>query len=222
MDYIKNDAVGWGLLFLALALFSFAVRFHKITLIEEGESIAPKWFRPVCFAGVTVSLVLLLSQLSILGRFLVHVIFGIRQNPANLAAVLLILLAAALAYLVPRRLGVLLREKLLAPAAAAFFDRDEVVQKLLRDAENGASELRIYQNRLEGLRSFSFDIDGYNHPSYSAAGCKEMAAYISRRFPDRFTVKICMGSAGEGSQSGVNVVNNGPRYRFSHIVMKRK
>lgn len=222
MDYIKNDAAGWGLLFLALALFSFAVRFHKITLIEEGENISPKWFRPFCFLGVAVSLALLFSQLSVPGRFLVHVIFGVRKNPANLAAVLSVMLMAALVYLSVGRLGVLLREKLLAPAAAAFFDRDEVVQKLLGDAENGAAELRIYQNRLEGLRSFSFDIDGYNHPSYSAAGCKEMAAYISRRFPNRFTVKICMGSAGEGSRSGVNVVNNGPRYRFSHVVMTRK
>lgn len=222
MEYIKNDAAGWTLLLLALGMLSFTVRFHKVTLIEDGENVSPKWFRPFGFLGAALSLALLLSQLSVLGRFLVHVVFRIRQAPANLAAALLVLLIAALVFLASGRLGILLRERLLAPSADAFFDRDEVVQKLLRDVENGAAELRIYQNRLEGLRSFPFDIDGYNHPAYSASGCKEMAAYISRRFPDRFTVRICMGSAGEGSQSGVNVVNNGPRYRFSHIVMKRK
>ncbi len=222
MNFVAQHLLEFILVCSAAGGFAFVTCFHKITIIESGRSIAPKWFSPIFWIGAVAFLILFITQIPFLGRFLVQVVFGIRQNTANLAATLLLLLCICLSYGLLHVLGTAIREKILAPAAAAYFDNDEVTQKLIRDIENGAGEVRIYQNRLEGLRSFRFDVDGYNRPAFSVHGCREMSYYLERRFPNTFTTQVCQDSDGVGTASGVNVTNNGPRYRFSHIAMRRK
>lgn len=222
MSFVLNDAPGWCLIFLAVFCFSFSLRFHKATVEEAGTVLSPGWFRPVISIGVLVSIALFLSQIPVLGRFLVNVVFAIKRDVSNVAVVLGVVLVGGVCFLLAAFLGKLLRRRILFPRVLPVFDNDVVVQKLLQDIENGATELSIYQTRLEGLRSFRFDIDGYNRPALSVQGCKLLAEYIAARYPDTFTITCCQGYAGEGSGSGVNVVNNGARYRFSHMHLQRR
>lgn len=222
MTFVSQHLLEFILVCAAVGGFAFVTCFHKIPIIESGQTITPKWFSPIFWIGAIGFLILFITQIPFLGRFLVQVIFGIRQNTNNLAATLLLLLCICLSYGLCHVLGTTVREKIIAPAATAFFDEDDVVQKLIRDIENGTKEVRIYQTRLEGLRSFRFDVDGYNRPAFSVHGCKEMAYYLNRRFPGTFNIQVCQDSDGVGTTSGVNVTNNGPRYRFSHIAMTRK
>ena len=222
MEYWSSRLFPLGLLWLSLAVLSFSFRFRKVRVIEEGENLSPRYFPWLRAIGLLFGAGLFLSEFSVFGGFLVTVCFGIFKSADKMLGAVVFFAGAVFSWSMAGRLGAGLRRRLTRAKTDAVFSADPVIRLLLKDVENGADTVLLFRDRLEGIRSFSFDVDGYNHAAFSAIGCKELALFINGKAGGAYRILIMNGYAGEGSGSLLNKTQNGARYRFSHIRMERK
>ncbi len=218
MEYLMNRPISSLLILLGFGLISLGIRFRKVCLIEEGENVSPAYFTTLRFGICFVGAILIGVNFNTFGGFLIQVMFGMFRTTDRLLGTIIYLAAIGLVWYWVGQIGIVLRRKKTDGRVDAFFDRDEVVAKLLRDVENGAKTVLLFKNRMEGIRSFSFDVDGYNHALFSAIGCKELARYIVRKSGVNYSIQICSGYAGEGGGSS----SASGFFSFSHINMERQ
>ena len=224
MQVLKDNLLGLIMALVAIAVFSSAIQFRQYRIMMAGESISPKWFKLVKWAGILAGIVLFLVYIN---SFWNWVTLDALRVLKERDAVLGTLIYAILIVLASVGVGTLVRkipERWWKADSAKMFDKDDVCQYLLKDAEAGAKEILIFRDRLEGRRGYSFDVDGYNHAAFSADGCKMLAAYIMDRVPGAYNVEECHEAQGKGGapQSSSSGALSDNSYRFSHMRLTKK
>ncbi len=220
MSYLTSHWVGMLLLFVAAVVLAFTFQFRQCRIERDGESASPGWYRIILIGGLIVTIALVFANLGTLVGYLSNFLLLTGDAVAGTLAYAVLIAAAfvgaskASAYLAS--LGQ--REEV-----DKKFDNDQVVQYLLKDADAGAKEILIFRDRLEGRRSYTFDVDGYNHAAFSEYGCKELAGYIMRHTETKYTKTICRGLAGpQGPRVNNNSAGEGAQYKFSHVLLTKK
>lgn len=223
MDVLKQNLVGLILVLIAVAIFVAALQFRKYTLMVAGESISPKWFGTVRLVGIIAAVVLFLVNVSAFGNWVSTDLLRVaKEKDALIGAVVyavLLLLVIELTLTLTKKIP----QKWWKEASAKVFDEDKVCQYLLADAQNGAKEILIFRDRLEGRRGYSFDVDGYNHAQFSADGCKMLAAYIVDRVPG-YESEECNNAQGKGGApvtNGTGALTTNTNH-FSHMKLTKK
>jgi len=206
------------LIFAAAVILAFTFPFRQCRIERDGDSVSPGWYRLVQYTGLLVTVVLVLTQMGTIVGFLSNLL---SFTPNALAGSLGYALVLCVAFYYTHQLGLYTASLGQRKQVNQVFDKDSVVQSLVKDAEAGANEILIFRDRLEGRRSYTFDVDGYNHPSYSEYGCKELAGYVMRHTSTKYTKKVCHGLAGPQGPRISNTSGEGAQYRFSHVELKK-
>ncbi len=223
MDVLKQNLVGLILVLIAVAIFVAALQFRKYTLMVAGESISPKWFGTVRLVGIIAAVVLFLVNVSAFGNWVSTDLLRVAKEKDALIGTLVYAVLLLLVIEVTITLTKKIPQKWWKEASAKVFDEDKVCQYLLTDAQNGAKEILIFRDRLEGRRGYSFDVDGYNHAQFSADGCKMLAAYIVDRVPG-YEPEECNNEQGKGGApvtNGTGALTTNTNH-FSHMKLTKK
>lgn len=223
MDVLKQNLVGLILVLIAVAIFVAALQFRKYTLMVAGESISPKWFGTVRLVGIIAAVVLFLVNVSAFGNWVSTDLLRVAKEKDALIGTLVYAVLLLLVIEVTITLTKKIPQKWWKEASAKVFDEDKVCQYLLADAQNGAKEILIFRDRLEGRRGYSFDVDGYNHAQFSADGCKMLAAYIVDRVPG-YEPEECNNEQGKGGApvtNGTGALTTNTNH-FSHMKLTKK
>ena len=220
MDYLMREWSGMLMLFIGAVVLAFTFQFRQCRLERDGESASPGWYRIIQIGGLIVSIVLIVANLGRLVGFLSN--FLTLQGNA-IAGTLAYAFVTAAAFVGAARLGANLASLGQRTEVDKKFDNDQVVQYLVKDADAGAKEILIFRDRLEGRRSYTFDVDGYNHAAFSEYGCKELAGYVMRHTETKYKKTICRGLAGpSGPHINSNSAGEGAQYKFSHVLLTKQ
>ena len=219
MQYIQQNMTGMILLFAAAVVLAFTFQFRQCRIERDGKSASPWWYRIIQIGGMIVTAVLLLAEISVFVGFLSN---ALSFTGDALAGTLAFGILVAAAFVGAAKLGAYLASLGQRKEVNRKFDADPVVQYLVKDADAGAKEILIFRDRLEGRRSYTFDVDGYNHAAFSEYGCRELAAYILRNTETKYKAIVCRGLAGpQGPRVNNNSAGEGAQYRFSHILLTK-
>lgn len=217
MDVLRDNAVAMILILVAVAVFVVAIQFRKFRPMMAGESISPKWFGLVRWIGIIGAVVLLLSQGSSFAKFMSTDVLRVSQDTDALMGTVVYAVLVVVVIAVTSAFAKKIPEKWWIETTTKMFDEDKVCQYLLKDAEAGAKEILLFRDRLEGRRSYSFDVDAYDRASFSADGCRMLAKYIDKHYPNVYEIEECHSAPGQGS-GALNV----EQARFSHMKLTRK
>ena len=219
MEFLKNNLTGMCLLFVAAIVLAFAFQFRQCRIERDGKSVSPWWYRIIQIGGIIVALVLLFMNLSPFVGFFSNFL---KLTGDAVIGTLAYGVAITLAFVGAAELGAYLASLGQRKEVDKKFDADEVVQYLVKDADAGAKEILIFRDRLEGRRSYTFDVDGYTHAAFSEYGCKELAGYVIRHTQTKYTATVCRGLAGpSGPHINSNSASEGAQYKFSHVLLKK-
>ena len=220
MEYLLNHWQAMLMIFVAAVLLAFTFQFRQCRIERDGESASPGWYRIIQIGGLLVTIALVLFNIGDLVGFLSNFLkFSADALIGTLAYGVLIVVA----FVGAAQLGAHLASLGQRTEVEKKFDADPVVQSLVKDADAGAKEILIFRDRLEGRRSYTFDVDGYNHAAFSEYGCKELAGYVMRHTETKYTKTICRGLAGpSGPHINSNSASEGAQYKFSHVLLKKK
>ena len=220
MNYLTTHWLGMLLIFLAAVILAFTFQFRQCRIERDGESVSPGWYRIIFIGGMIATVALVFTRFSdLIGLLSVFFRFTADGVAGTVAYAIVISVAFVAAYKVGGYLASLGQRT----AVDKKFDADEVVQSLVKDADAGAKEILIFRDRLEGRRSYTFDVDGYNHAAFSEYGCKELAGYVMRHTETKYVKTICHGLAGpQGPHINSNSAGEGAQYKFSHVLLTKK
>lgn len=220
MSYLTGHLAEMAMIFAAAVVLAFTFQFRQCRIERDGESASPGWYRIIQIGGMVITVVLVVMNLSTLVGFLSNFL---QLTGDSVAGTLAYLVLICVAFLYAAKLGAYLASLGQRTEVDKKFDADQVVQYLLKDADAGAKEILIFRDRLEGRRSYTFDVDGYNHAAFSEYGCKELAGYILRHTETKYTKTICRGLAGpSGPHINSNSAGEGAQYKFSHVLLQKK
>ena len=220
MTYLSQHWTGMLLIFVAAVVLAFTFQFRQCRIERDGESASPGWYRIIQYGGLLVTIVLIFTQLSTFVGFLSNFL---NLTGDAVAGTLAYAIVIAVAFVYMAELGAYLASLGQRTEVDKKFDADQVVQYLLKDADAGAKEILIFRDRLEGRRSYTFAVDGYNHAAFSEYGCKELAGYVMRHTETKYEKIICRGLAGpSGPHINSNSAGEGAQYKFSHVMLKKK
>ena len=220
MTYLSEHWMGMLLVFVAAVVLAFTFQFRQCRIERDGESASPGWYRIIQYGGLLATIVLVFTQLSTIVGFLSNFLTLTGDAVAGTLAYGIVI---AVAFVYMAKLGAYLASLGQRTEVDRKFDEDKVVQYLVKDADAGAKEILIFRDRLEGRRSYTFDVDGYNHAAFSEYGCKELAGYVMRHTETKYTKTICRGLAGpSGPHINNNSAGEGAQYKFSHMLLKKK
>lgn len=209
----------WLILALGWFLFAFLIPFKSFSIIEGGKEITPPVFRFLRWGAVVFLVGLLIWGMGTVSSFLVQVTLRSMQDMSNLVATAAVVLAGVSLFFLGKALGAMVAQNVLSKRLITYFQQDELAGRLLEDINRGVFEVRIYPMRLEGLRSFLLDIDGLNKPAYSIWGCRQLAWYLKKTSGVDYTIQDCYADDGLQARGNVSVIQNGRRFRFSHVSM---
>ena len=219
MEYLKANSAEMLMLFAAAVILAFTFQFRQCRIERDGKSVSPWWYRIIQFGGLAAALVLLFLNLSAFVGFFSNFL---KLTGDAIAGSLAYGVVVVFAFLYAAKLGGYLASLGQRREVDKKFDADEVVQYLVKDAKAGAKEILIFRDRLEGRRSYTFDVDGYNHAAFSEYGCKELAGYVMRHTETKYTKTVCHGLAGpSGPHINSNSASEGAQYKFSHVLLKK-
>ncbi|MBO4627947.1 MAG: hypothetical protein J5645_08215 [Lachnospiraceae bacterium] len=219
MEYLKANSAGMVMLFVAAIVLAFTFQFRQCRIERDGKSVSPWWYRIIQLGGLAVALVLLFMNLSTFVGFFSNFL---KLTGDAIAGTLAYGVVVVFAFIYAAKLGAYLASLGQRTEVDKKFDADEVVQYLVKDANAGAKEILIFRDRLEGRRSYTFDVDGYNHAAFSEYGCKELAGYVMRHTETKYTKTVCHGLAGpSGPHINSNSASEGAQYKFSHMLLKK-
>lgn len=219
MDYLMSHKTGMILLFVAAVVLAFTFQFRQCRIERDGKSVSPWWYRIIQLGGLAAFIILLIANIGTLVGYLSN--FLNLTGDAVIGTVAYAVVIAA-AFVGAAKLGAYLASLGQRTEVDAKFDADEVVQYLVKDANAGAKEILIFRDRCEGRRSYTFDVDGYNHAAFSEYGCKELAGYIQRHTETKYEKTVCRGLAGpQGPRINNNSAGEGAQYKFSHMLLKK-
>ena len=219
MEYLKANSAGMVMLFVAAIVLAFTFQFRQCRIERDGKSVSPWWYRIIQLGGLAVALVLLFMNLSTFVGFFSNFL---KLTGDAIAGTLAYGVVIVFAFIYAAKLGAYLASLGQRTEVDKKFDADEVVQYLVKDANAGAKEILIFRDRLEGRRSYTFDVDGYNHAAFSEYGCKELAGYVMRHTETKYTKTVCHGLAGpSGPHINSNSASEGAQYKFSHMLLKK-
>lgn len=219
MDFLGQNFLSMGLILLGLMLIMFSIQFRQYRLVAGDKTVSPKWFKIVRWGGIIAGIALVMIKVDVvIGYF-----SCLMQLTANsVSGWLCFAVVALVACWGMLKVGEAVTSRCIRDAVEEQFQKDDVCQMLLKDADAGAPEILIFRTRLEGRRGYSFDVDGFNHAAFSETGCKELAGYIMRHTSNRYTKKICNGLAGpQGPNLNSNSANDGAQYKFSHVMLTK-
>ncbi len=219
MDFLSHNLLSMSIILLGLLVIMFALQFRQYRLVSGDKPVSPKWFKLVHWGGIIVGIVLVMINVdAVIGYF-----SCLMQLTANsVSGWLCFAVVALVACWGMMKVGELVASYCMREAVEEQFQKDDVCQMLLKDADAGAPEILIFRTRLEGRRGYSFDVDGFNHAAFSETGCKELAGYIMRHTSNRYAKKICNGLAGpQGPSLNNNSANDGAQYKFSHVMLTK-
>ena len=219
MSYLRDHWTGMVLLFVAAVVLAFSFQFRQCRIERDGESASPGWYRIIQYGGMLATIILVFANISTLVGYLSNFL---KLTGDAVAGTLAYAIVIAAAFVYAAKLGAYLASLGQRTEVDKKFDNDKVVQYLVKDAEAGAKEILIFRDRLEGRRSYTFDVDGYNHAAFSENGCKELAGYVMRHTENKYTKTICRGLAGpSGPHINSNSAGEGAQYKFSHVLLKK-
>ena len=221
MSYLRDHWTGMVLLFVAAVVLAFSFQFRQCRIERDGESASPGWYRIIQYGGMLATIILVFANISTLVGYLSNFL---KLTGDAVAGTLAYAIVIAVAFVYAAKLGAYLASLGQRTEVDKKFDNDKVVQYLVKDAEAGAKEILIFRDRLEGRRSYTFDVDGYNHAAFSADGCKMLAAYIDSHVPGAYTIEACHEAQGKGGapQSTSSGALSDNSYRFSHMKLTKK
>ncbi|MBR4813716.1 MAG: hypothetical protein IKZ69_07395 [Lachnospiraceae bacterium] len=219
MSYLRDHWTGMVLLFVAAVVLAFTFQFRQCRIERDGESASPGWYRIIQYGGMLATIILVFANISTLVGYLSNFL---KLTGDAVAGTLAYAIVIAVAFVYAAKFGAYLASLGQRTEVDKKFDNDKVVQYLVKDAEAGAKEILIFRDRLEGRRSYTFDVDGYNHAAFSEYGCKELAGYVMRHTENKYTKTICRGLAGpSGPHINSNSAGEGAQYKFSHVLLKK-
>ena len=219
MSCLRDHWTGMVLLFVAAVVLAFTFQFRQCRIERDGESASPGWYRIIQYGGMLATIILVFANISTLVGYLSNFL---KLTGDAVAGTLAYAIVIAVAFVYAAKLGAYLASLGQRTEVDKKFDNDKVVQYLVKDAEAGAKEILIFRDRLEGRRSYTFDVDGYNHAAFSEYGCKELAGYVMRHTENKYTKTICRGLAGpSGPHINSNSAGEGAQYKFSHVLLKK-
>lgn len=219
MSYLRDHWTGMVLLFVAAVVLAFSFQFRQCRIERDGESASPGWYRIIQYGGMLAAIILVFANISTLVGYLSNFL---KLTGDAVAGTLAYAIVIAVAFVYAAKIGAYLASLGQRTEVDKKFDNDKVVQYLVKDAEAGAKEILIFRDRLEGRRSYTFDVDGYNHAAFSEYGCKELAGYVMRHTENKYTKTICRGLAGpSGPHINSNSAGEGAQYKFSHVLLKK-
>ncbi|MBQ6659930.1 MAG: hypothetical protein IJM57_00700 [Lachnospiraceae bacterium] len=220
MDYLQSHWSAMLMLFIGAVLLAFSFQFRQCRIERDGKSASPGWYRIIQIGGMAVAIILIIVHIGELVGFLSNFLKFTGDAVAGTAAYGVV---AVVAFIYAAKGGAALASLGQRKEVDKQFDADQVVQYLLKDADAGAKEILIFRDRLEGRRSYTFDVDGYNHAAFSEYGCKELAGYIIRHTDTKYKKTVCRGLAGpSGPHINSNSASEGAQYRFSHMLLQKK
>ncbi len=203
-----------------IVLFAFGLQFHQYRLIKDGKAVNPWWYRVIFLLGVVGGAVMVIIEFQ---RTMDLLSALLKNNGNDRVKSIAYIVCAVIAFVVCFKIGGYLASLGIRKKVDASFDADDLCQNILKDANAGADEILLFCDRFEGRRSYSFDVDGYNHAAFSETGCKEFASYIQRKSETKYEKTINRGIAGpSGPRLNSNSANDGTHYKFSHISLKKK
>ena len=160
MSYLRDHWTGMVLLFVAAVVLAFSFQFRQCRIERDGESASPGWYRIIQYGGMLATIILVFANISTLVGYLSNFL---KLTGDAVAGTLAYAIVIAVAFVYAAKLGAYLASLGQRTEVDKKFDNDKVVQYLVKDAEAGAKEILIFRDRLEGRRSYTFDVDGYNY-----------------------------------------------------------
>ncbi len=219
MEVLLAQVGQW--LFLALCCFviAFLMQFHHYPIIEGGKDITPSWFRFLRIGSFVLIAVAVITSLGAVSSFFVQVTLRTTQDISNGIVTVAVIAVGVGLFFLGKFLGRMTTQRLVSKRILDYFAQDDLAAKLLEDISRSVFEIRIYPMRLEGLRSFHLDVDGMNRPAYSVWGCRQLAWYLKKTSGVDYMIKECFADDGLQARGNVSVIQNGRRFRFSHVSM---